>query len=159
MHAPKITLSLFAASLSLFMFSGCVTIEKSTVTASGKPEVVIATTDTGRIKALLIGELLNHGYSVVSDNEYALSLTRPTKGMEDVAASLAAGNTYSTNLRYATYNFVPLGNGTIRVIASSGWRAQMVGGQIRDEPLNNGNVYNTFQKQLLEVKELIEKGP
>jgi hypothetical protein len=75
--------------------------------------------------------------------------------MEDVAASMLAGNTYSVNVRYATYNFVQLDN-NIRVIVSMGWRAQMPGGQVRNQPLNDGNVYNTFQTQLFEIKAMIE---
>lgn len=142
--------------MSLAFSVGCTTIEKSTFTPSGRPEVVIATNDVGRIKSLLIGDLLNHGYTIESDTQYALTLTRPTKGMESVAASMVAGNSYSVNTRYATYNFVHLDNG-IRVIASMGWRAQMPGGQVNNQPLNDGNVYNTFQTQLFEIKAMIEK--
>ena len=128
-----------------------------TVTPSGKPEVVINTSDVGPIKALLIGTLLNYGYSLEQDTPYSLTLARPLKGMEEVGASLSTGNSYSSNSRVTTFTFVKQADG-IRVVASSAWRAQMPGGQIRTTPLDdNGGIFNTYQTELLAIKAKIEK--
>jgi hypothetical protein len=142
----------------VFGLSGCGTpVTKSVMTASGKPEVVITTTEVGQIKAMIIGDLVNHGYSVEQDTEYSLTLARPTKGMEDVAASIGTGNAYSTNRRVANYTFIKQGD-SVRVIGSSSLRAQMPGGQVRSNSLDdNANIFNTFQQQLQEIKTKIEK--
>jgi hypothetical protein len=109
------------------------------------------------IKALIIGNLLNFGYAVEQDTEYSLTLTRPVEGMENIAASIGAGNSYSTNRRVATFTFVKQPEG-VRVVASSAWRAQMPGGQVRTSSLDdNGQIFNALQKELLAIKEKVEK--
>lgn len=150
-----LTFGLLCAGLFL---SGCATPEaRLTTTASGNPEVFIKTTNVGAIKSAIIGDLVNFGYSIESDTEYSLSLSRALTPGEDFGASLATGNAYSTNRRVSTYTFVKQEEG-IRVIANTGWRAQMPGGQVRTTPLEaNNTIYNTFQTQLSKIKVELEK--
>lgn len=116
-----------AGLFAVTLFSGCVTQQpKMTQTASGKPEVVIATTDVDAIKSAVISSLVNHGYTVEKDTPYELEMTRPTNSTENLAASLSIGNSYSTNSRVATYMFAKQ-NGSVRVIVHMFLRAQMPG--------------------------------
>ena len=141
----------------ILLLAGCVTQpEKIATTASGKPELTIATSDVGRIKSMIIGDLVNHGYTVEQDTEYSLTLSRRLSGGEEMVAALAVGNSYSTNTRIASYTFVRDG-GSVRVIFAAQIRAQMPGGQVRNQPLDGNNtVFNTFQQQLIEIKKKIE---
>ena len=45
-------------------------------TASGKPEVVIASTDLGAVKNTLISEMLNRGYSITKDSDFRIAFDR-----------------------------------------------------------------------------------
>ena len=143
--------------VGILLFAGCVTQPpRITNTPSGKPEVAIATNDVARIKSMIIGDLVNHGYTVEQDTEYSLTLSRRLSGGEDMVAALAVGNSYSSNTRLATYTFVRDGN-SVRVILAAQIRAQMPGGQVKSQPLDgNNSIFNTFQQQLLEFKKKIE---
>lgn len=147
----------YLALLVAALLVGCAApVAKITSTSSGKPEVVIHTTDVGAIKSLILADLINYGYQIEKDTPYLLELTRPANSTENFGASLSIGNAYSTNYRVASYTFVQTNDG-IRVIASAALRAQLPGGQVNSSPLNdNGNVYNTFQKQLLDIKKKLE---
>ena len=142
----------------LFAVSGCATpVAKITNTSSGKPETIINTHSVDTIKSMIISDMIDFGYQVDKDTPYLLELSRPIEGgAEQLYASLAVGNSYSENRRIATYTFVKTGKG-IRVVASASIRAQMAFGQIKSGSLDdNGNIYNTFQKQLLWIKDDIE---
>lgn len=136
--------------------AGCATpIQRIVETPSGKPEVIIKA-DVAAIKASIIGDLVNHNYTVEKDSEYLLEFSRPTKGMENFAAAMVAGNSYSTNARIVNYTFVRQPDG-VRVIIANSVRAQMPGGQTRTEPLHHNELFNTYQKQLEDIKSKLEK--
>ena len=148
---------ILALVLLIGSLSGCVApTTKMTVTASVKPEVFIQTGDTGQIKALIIGELVNFGYNVEQDSESSLTLSRALEGSEDITAALTTGNRYATNRRFASYTFIKSSDG-VRVVVSVAWRSQAPGGQVRTTSLdNNGDVFNNFQTHLLKIKSKIE---
>ena len=141
------------------MLGGCVApVEKMASTASGKPEAVI-NADLAAIKSAIIGNLVNYGYTIEQDTEYMLRFSRPLKGGEDFAASLLVGNSYSTNRRVTTYTFSRQPEG-VRIIVSSALSAQMPGGQVNTSELaDQGATFNTFQKDLNEMKAKLEKHP
>lgn len=150
-------LPFFVAGLLFLLASGCATPPpKIEVTRSGKPEVTIATSNLSEIKSLIINDLVDVGYSVESDTEYSLTLSRQLKGTENFGAAMTVGNSYSTNTRVSSYTFAKT-DGSIRVVASTGWRAQMPGGQTRITPLEDGAAqFNIFQEQLNGIKLSIE---
>jgi hypothetical protein len=139
------------------LLAGCAApVQRISNTPSGKPEVVIAAELTA-IKGAIIADRVNHGYQIEKDTDYLLELARPTKDNEDIAAYFLVGNAYSTNHRVVAYTFVKTPEG-VRVIGSPTIRAQLPGGQINSADLsNNGNVYNTFQTHLFEVKTVVER--
>lgn len=146
--------------LLLALLTGCVTqVSRVITTASGKPEVTIATSDVGRIKSMIIGDLVNYGYTVETDTAYSLSLSRKMKDMEQFATALSIGNAYSSNSQLSNYTFVRDGN-TTRVIFSGMLRAQLPGGQINTLPLDDNNfLFNEIINQLNEIKIKIETAP
>jgi len=143
--------------VGVVFLTGCATpAQKITDTPSGKPEAIIKA-DTNEIKEAIISDMVNHGYQIEKDTPYLLEMARRTKDNEDIAAYFLVGNAYSTNHRVVTYTFVKTDEG-VRVIASPSIRAQFQGGKINSADLSgNGNVYNTFQTHLLEIKARIEK--
>jgi hypothetical protein len=151
----QIHVVLVAACLLL---SACVTQPpRSVLTESGRPEVVIATADVAKIKSVIVGRLLNQGYTVESDNAYSLTLVRAATGMENFAAAMSLGNAYSTNAATATFTFVRDGEAT-RVVLTIGMRAQMPGGQVRQAETGRSNAeFNTLQHELERLKRLVEQ--
>ena len=148
------------ATLAILFFAGCATPPaKIANTASGRPEVIIADTQVGRVKSLLIGELVNDGYSIEQDTDYSLTMSRDLKGGEQIGAAMLVGNSYSSNSRLTSFNFVQ-GGQNLRVIASGTIRAVMPGGKTNTLSLDNNNaVFNILQELLNEIKERIDSKP
>lgn len=75
----KLTALLFGALVALCL-GGCNTIEPRLVhTTSGKPEAIIAA-PVADIKGAIIADMINHGYTVDSDSNYMLRLSRARIG-------------------------------------------------------------------------------
>ena len=105
---------------------------------------------------MIIGDLVNHGYTVETDTEYSLVLSRKLNSSEEMLAALFVGNSYSSNSRIASYTFVRDG-GNVRVLCAAQVRAQMPGGQLKTMPLDdNGHVFNNFYQQLADIKKKVE---
>lgn len=148
---------LFALALLLSALgSGCATVEKSTITASGMPEIVIAA-DVHAIKAAVIGDMVTSGYVIEGDSDFALTMSRPITGEEATWAGLAIGGNRNSMRRVTRYTFAPGASG-VRVVVSSAWSVQSYGGTSRTHELAsiNGNIFNTFQGQLVALKAKIE---
>ena len=78
------------------LVSGCATpVARNVQTASGKPEVTIARTDVSAVKSHFLNLSINDGYSLEKDSEFTLELSRSLEGMENLAATMVAGNGYS----------------------------------------------------------------
>jgi|GEM_PF-2799612 len=142
--------------LSLF---GCAqSVPKITQTMSGKPEVMINSTNTNSIKAEIINRMMNEKYQLVKDTSYLLEFNRPANSNENFAAALSIGNSYSNNFRVSTFTFLT-DNDSTKIIVSLSLQAQMPMGQVNTMPLNdNGNVYNSYQTFLFDIKKKIESG-
>ena len=145
-----------AALAAVLLGVGCVApVQKMALTASGKPELTISATLTD-VKSAILGEMVNHGYSVDQDTDYMMRMSRPLKGGEDFGAALAVGNAYSSNRRVTIFTFVKQPEG-IRVVVSSAWSAQMPGGQVNTTELtDNGNIFNAFETMLQDIKARLE---
>lgn len=142
-----------------FFAIGCASTPKIAMTPSGRPEVTIASADLGRIKSAIISQWINDGYAVEWDSEYMLELTRATKGAEDFAASLVAGNATTTNSRVATFTFAQAGESAWRVVASNSVRAVFQNGRVNTNSVDgNAELFNSYQRTLLGIKSVIESG-
>jgi hypothetical protein len=146
----------FAACLAL---AGCVApVSKSVQTQSGRPEIE-ANAELGKVKSAIIGRMVNAGYSVDQDTDYMLKMSKPLTGMQDFAARVSVGNSYSSNRGVVSFTFVKSGS-TIRVIGSSQLSAQMPGGQVNTMELtDSGALFNELQDQLNRVKADVESIP
>jgi hypothetical protein len=156
----KVKINYFVLGVLLAIFlGGCATaVPKITQTSSGKPEVVINTTNTDQIKAEIINKMMNEQYQLVKDTSYLLEFNRPANSNENLAAALSIGNSYSNNSRVATFTIIN-NNETTKIIVSLSLQAQMPMGQINTMPLNNnGNVYNIYQNMLFDIKNRVESG-
>lgn len=141
------------------VLGGCVApVPKMVETASGKPEIVI-NSDLASIKSAIINELVNHNYTVEEDTDYMLRMSRPLDASENLIAAMTVGNSYSVNKRLAVYQFIKLPEG-YRVLVSPSMTSQMPGGQVNTvEISDNGDVFNTFQRGLIQIKATLENRP
>jgi len=142
--------------ITAFLF-GCAAPQpaKISITPSGRPEATIRA-PIEQIKSAIISEEVNYGYTVEKDTPYLLVLVRDVNGKENTGIAMTIGNMYSNNSRTASYTFASEG-GSVRVVASMALRAQMPGGQVNTADINdNGDVYNTYQKQLNDIKARLE---
>ena len=83
-------------------------------TASGRPEVTIATTTVDAVKGALISAMVNGGYSITRDSDYLLAFDRP---VDNVLAAALLGSEYdSTPNARISYTIAEL-RSRIRVVA------------------------------------------
>jgi len=119
---------------------------------------MINSTNTNSIKAEIINRMMNEKYQLVKDTSYLLEFNRPANSNENFAAALSIGNSYSNNFRVSTFTFLT-DNDSTKIIVSLSLQAQMPMGQVNTMPLNdNGNVYNSYQTFLFDIKKKIESG-
>jgi hypothetical protein len=143
------------AFLSLLVVGFVATTAKLSTTASGSPEQTINST-VERIQNEIINDMVNYKYVVESQTSNMLVMVRAAEMGDNLSAYFLVGNAYSKNERLATYTFIDNNNG-VRVIATPGIRARMVGGQVNTRDLLHiTNIYNEYQKQLNDLKYSIE---
>lgn len=140
--------------------TGCASApQKTTQTASGHPEIIIAAKDPKIIRTNLISRNATTGWILEQESENTLLFTKTdTSGsLESATTQILLGNAYSTPPKYeARYTLIPLPNGT-RVIVNVSVSTQMPGGQINRMELSNAAAtFNPFQAQLARVKDEVE---
>jgi hypothetical protein len=142
------------------LLSGCVGIAPELQTASGKAETTIEGVEPQQIKAAIVSELLNDGYTVEGDSSFSLVLTRPLKGSaENFAAGMILGNGGEMS-RTATFTVAPTTTGAVRVVVSLALRRQGIGGQMKTSTLDDTqNVRAVFQDFLNTIKTKLETKP
>lgn len=83
-------------------------------TPSGKVEATISGASPDDVKAALINEMLNRGYSITNDTSYMISFDRPVDNV--FAAALLGSNYDSTPNARISYMLAKVGDAT-RVVA------------------------------------------
>ena len=144
----------------LASLAGCATAPpKSTQTASGHPEIVIASSDLKKVRANLISRNASTGWVLEQETESTLLFTRndSSGSFQSAATQLLLGNAYSTPPKYEVrYTLVSVQPG-VRVIVNVSVSTQMPGGQVNRMSLSEAPAtFNTFQAQLERVKTEIE---
>ncbi len=146
---------LFLMCIAMFLMGCVATAPRISTTASGKPEQTIKA-ELEKIQNEIINDMVNYKYTVESQTKNSLVMTRPADLSDDLSAYFTAGNAYSRNERITSYTFIENQNG-VRVIATPGLRARMVGGQVNTaDLLNVSRIYNEYQKQLDDIKRKLE---
>jgi hypothetical protein len=156
--AKSRTRILFSLALCVTaLVSGCATpVARNVQTASGKPEVTIARTDVSAVKSHFLNLSINDGYSLEKDSEFTLELSRSLEGMENLAATMVAGNGYTTNTRVVNYTFAKVSDG-VRVIVSNSVRAVFPTGRVNTVQINEQNTLaNSYQAMLEKGKKDLE---
>jgi hypothetical protein len=147
---------LACACLALLSLTGCVTPAKVTETASGQPEVVIATGDAGRVKAAIVGAMIDARFKLESDSSFSLEFKGGLSTADDIGVALLVGSGSSTNWKTVSFTLVPV-DGGVRVLASSQFKAQLALGPVRALENNTGYFFNEYQQFLWQLKAKIEK--
>lgn len=149
-------IKIIAALSFVSVFAGCV-VPPSYKTASGRPDIEIATKNMGRLKSEIITKMLDHGASLVRDTDYMLEFSLPLTGGEQFSTAMSIGNASSHNWKSVSYTFAPTQNG-IRIIGSCSVVAELPGGRVNRQSLDqNGVVFDSFQRNLIGLKKVIEE--
>ena len=102
-----------AVTILCFLVAACATPVKHH-TASGRPEVTIATTNVGAVKGALISEMVNRGYSITRESDFLVAFDRP---IDNVWAAALLGSRYdSTPNARVSYTIARIQD-AIRVVA------------------------------------------
>ena len=149
----KKTLALILTSL-LLMNSCATPVERNFVTPSGSVETTVNTT-IDEITNYMMNDLINMGYSVVSQSSNNITLERSLQSGEEFIVALTVGNSYSTNTRVSKIDFIETSNGT-RVIWRQFWKAQMIGGQVNQSEIKNNAIFNSNMEYFSRMKESLE---
>ena len=138
-------------TILLFM-SGCVVTPRLS-TPSGRPEVTIYSTDIAKIRALVINNLMNEGYSVVSDTNYNIVLSKPMDDFGGIMYRALLGNSYYTppvwNIRISMVTI----NDHTRVMAQAVVKMQNAYGREETNDMTNGKSGAGLQRILERVKD------
>ncbi len=149
-------IALFVGLAVALALSGCATTEAPHAqTQSGKPEVTIATKDGDRIKSEIMAAMITAGYTLDKDSSFMLQFRGPVTAGETFLLGMTVGNSYSSNWRTVSFNFLPVDAST-RVIAVSSLNAQLPGGQTNGLDAT-GKHFDELQQLLSTVKSKVEK--
>ena len=85
----------FLALLATVLVAGCTLLEPLP-TPSGKPEVVIGTTDVGRVKDAFVQTFHSMGFALLQDGTYSFVFTKTMQGKELFGYRLAAGSSFTS---------------------------------------------------------------
>jgi len=152
----KPTQNFAVISLALILLTGCATTQ-SLHTPSGRPEVTINTTDRSKIKSVILNELMNAGFTLISESEYGLIFSAPMKGFGGVMYQALLGNAYSSQPEWnIRINMAALNNKT-RVVAQAVVRMQNAFGREDVNDMTGGKVALQLQQLLEKIKYIVEK--
>jgi hypothetical protein len=125
-------------------------------TPSGKPEVVINTTDREKIKSVIINEFMNAGFTMVSESDYSVVFSKPMEGFGGVMYQAMLGNSYSSSPEWnARINMANTGEST-RVLAQAVVRMQNAFGREDVNDMTNGKAGVQLQEILQSIKAQVE---
>lgn len=146
--------------LSLFFItlSGCaMPPQRIAQTPSGRPEIILNTTDVDLVKATIINEMQVADFFLQDDSKYRLVFTKQLEGNQGIMAQLVIGNSYSTTpVAEVSFNLSKVGS-TIKVIEFSSISTQMAFGQVNRMDMKNNNAwFNDLYSLLQRVKAKVE---
>jgi hypothetical protein len=125
--------------------------QRITKTPSGKPEAVIDTNDTSKIKSTILAAVSNYGYMIDKDTQFLLEIYRPLRPREDLIMAITSSTLDGTRQMFISYTFIP-GKSSTRVIATTILRARLGGGTLKSINVDNTRLYNEVQRHLFDVK-------
>lgn len=148
-------------ALALAMLTGCASAPPTKATPSGKAEVTIAGVEPDAIRSAITGYMLDISvpgrdrYTVEADSPMRLVFVRPLEGNENLGASVAIGNSSSSNYRVVSFALLRVDAG-VRVVADNKWRAVMPFGKVNETDLNTGAVVDYYQGALEAIQSRLE---
>lgn len=146
------------AILTTLFLAACNTPERIAYTPSGRPEIMINSTDFDLVKSTIINEMQMQDFLLSDDSKYRLVFTKQMKGGDAALAQLAIGNSYSTTpVAEFSFNISQVGD-QIKVIGFSSVSTQMAFGQVNRMDMKNNNAwFNDIQNLLQQVKYSVER--
>lgn len=139
--------------------TGCASMQPTTETASGNPEVDIKSSSKQLIKDKIILAQTTTGWNLEQESESILTFvkTEDPTSMRSVMTQALIGNAYSTTPKYETkYVITQNGDNVYKVMSTTSVSSQNAYGQVNKYPLNGRNVADSYQIQLETIKKLIE---
>lgn len=136
---------------------GCVTVERSAYTPSGKPEVTIKNTTLDRVSSEIVNEMSARGFSLVQQSTNSMMFNKQMTGGQAIGAQLLIGNSYSTTPESEVRFMLSNSGNSVNVIADMSMSTQMAFGQVNRQPMNNNNAwFNEVHALLDKVRRNIE---
>jgi hypothetical protein len=124
-------------------------------TASGRPEVTVATRDTEMVKATLVNEMLDGGFTLLSDSAHQLVFEQPAGDL--MSWLLYAEDVDDTPNARIAYTIAPSPAG-VRVVGDLAMISRPGTPAERRTSLNNSRASAELQQALFRLKQAIERG-
>lgn len=148
------TIIISAILIGLFL-GGCATTQHL-ATPSGKPEVIINTTDRWKIKSVIINEFMNAGFTMISESDYGVVFSKPMKGVGGVMYQALLGSPYSSSPEWnARINMATTSDST-RVVAQAVAKMQNAFGREDVNDMTSGKPGVQLQEILQRIKVQVE---
>ena len=139
-----------------FLLTSCATTPLPT--ASGNPEVTISSTNTKRVKEVLIAYYSSNGFAVVQDTQYTLAVSKTLDPGQAMLYQLGMGNAYSSAPQMViSFTLSPIAGAT-KVFGHVSVGMRGVFGQDQGMNLNRGRAGRELQTTLNQLKQWAEKG-
>lgn len=140
---------------AVVLAAGCANLQPLP-TPTGKPEVMINTTDTGRVKGALVSTFASIGYSLAQDTAYSLVFTKPMEGSGAALYQVALGNAYSSTPQINVSLTLAPSPPATRVFAHLDISMQNAFGQTNRTNMDQGKGAHEIQRVLENVKASVE---
>ena|SRR5690242_12775672 len=125
-------------------------------TASGNPEVTIATTDRAAVKGAVINSFVSRGFTLDQEGDYSLQFSKPMEGAGGVMYQAMLGNSYSSTPRWnVNITLAPL-TGETRVVGKAFVRMQNAFGKEDTNDMTSGKAGQQIMEMLQQVKKSLE---
>lgn len=140
----------------LVLMSGCSIPQRMADTPSGRPEIVLNSSNLDMIKEEIMFEMQKGDFFLEDDSKYRLQFSRELEGRNLIVGRLLVGSSYGTTPRAEiSFNIVPLGEET-KVIVYMHMSSQTRYGQVNRDDIKSSNAwFNDFYTLLLRIKDRV----
>lgn len=136
-------------SISIIL-SGCAMTKFAT--QSGKPEIVVTTTDKTKIKSIVINELSYTGWVLVNDSDYSMTFSKSMEGFGAVMYQSMLGNSHSSTPQWVIrINIITINNST-RIVGYIYAKMQNAFGREDINDMTHGKAGNQLYQILQNIK-------
>jgi PBP1b-binding outer membrane lipoprotein LpoB len=146
--------TLFSLIICLIL-GGCYTTSQSVSTPTAKPEVIINSTDIGKIKSAVINYYMDMDYSIISESDYSMVFSTAEEPFGTAAYKALTGEYNSTSRQTIRISIATVSNST-RMLAKANFIIKNENGREDVKDVSN-DWADLLLKQLQTIKAQAEK--